>query len=129
MGTSANWTNRAGWILSGLIIAFLIMDAGMKIAEVPVSVDTTVALGFPAHLVRPLGILLLAGTLLYALPQTSLIGAIIVTGYLGGAIATQLRVENPLFSHVLFGGYFGLVLWGGLYLRNPDFRQLVSVRT
>jgi hypothetical protein len=124
----AHWAWRAGWILSGLTIAFLTLDAGMKIAEAPISIDATAELGYPAHLVRPMGMLLLVSTLLYALPQTSLIGAILVTGYLGGAVATQFRVENPLFSHVFFGVYIGLLLWGGVYLRKPAFRTLISLR-
>jgi hypothetical protein len=127
MQISEKWTQRGGWLLSGLTIAFLILDAIMKILEVPISVDTTAALGYPAYLVRPMGMVLLASTLLYALPQTTLMGAILVTGYLGGAIATQLRVENPLFSHVLFGVYVGLLLWGGIYLRKPGLRALLAL--
>ena len=75
-----------------------------------------------------LGVILLACTLLYAAPPTALLGAILLTAYLGGAVATHLRVESPLFSHVLFGVYLALLVWGGLYLRNPRIRALLSLR-
>ena len=84
-------------------------------------------LGWPAdaNVARTLGIIGLISTALYALPRTSVLGAILLTGYLGGAIATNMRVGSPLFSHTLFSVYLGIILWGGLYLRDPRVRALI----
>ena len=78
---------------------------------------------------RVLGALLLAGTLLFAAPRTAVLGAILLTAYLGGAVAAHVRVGNPLFTHVLFGVYLGVLLWGGLYLRDIRIRALIPLRT
>ncbi|HEY9091349.1 DoxX family protein [Parasphingorhabdus sp.] len=121
------WLIRIGWVLSGLVIAFFLLDAGMKMTGADVSVSATVALGYPAHQVRAIGFILLILTGLYAIPRTSVLGALGATGYLGGAVAAQLRVESPLISHVLFGVYLGLMLWGGLYLREPRLRTLLPL--
>jgi DoxX-like protein len=119
-----------GWVLSGLVIAFLLMDATMKLLALPIVLETQEPLGFSgAGLARGLGVLLLACTLLYAAPQTAVLGAILLTGYLGGAVVTHVRVGNPLFSHILFGVYVGVFLWLGLYLRDPRLRALVPLRT
>jgi len=117
-----------GWVLSGLMIAFLVMDAAMKLLALPVVLETQAPLGFVgAATARGLGVLLLACTLLYALPRTAVLGAILLTGYLGGAVATHVRVGDPLFSHVLFGVYVGVLLWLGLYLRDARLRGLVPL--
>ena len=119
-----------GWVLSGLAIAFLLMDATMKLLALPVVLETSGPLGFPGvAMVRGLGVLLLVCTLLYAAPQTAVLGAILLTGYLGGAVVTHVRVGDPLFSHILFGVYVGVFLWLGLYLRDPRLRALVPLRT
>jgi hypothetical protein len=119
-----------GWVLSGLVIAFLLMDATMKLLALPIVLETQEPLGFSgAGLARGLGVLLLACTLLYAAPQTAVLGAILLTGYLGGAVVTHVRVGDPLFSHILFGVYVGVFLWLGLYLRDPRLRALVPLRT
>jgi hypothetical protein len=119
-----------GWVLSGLAIAFLLMDATMKLLALPVVLETSGPLGFPgAAMARGLGVLLLVCTLLYAAPQTAVLGAILLTGYLGGAVATHVRVGNPLFSYVLFGVYVGVFLWLGLYLRDERLRALVPLRS
>ena len=117
----------AGWVISGLVILFLVMDAGMKLVPIQPVFDTMKTLGWPADpaLMRSLGVLTLASALLYAWPRTALIGAILLTAYLGGAIATHVRVGSPLFSHILFGVYLGMLLWGGLYLREPRLRALL----
>ena len=117
----------AGWVISGLVILFLVMDAGMKLVPIQPVFDTMKTLGWPADpaLMRSLGVLTLASALLYAWPRTALIGAILLTAYLGGAVATHVRVGSPLFSHILFGVYLGLLLWGGLYLREPRLRALL----
>ncbi|MDB6091524.1 MAG: hypothetical protein JWN85_4308 [Gammaproteobacteria bacterium] len=108
----------AGRALTMLSVLFLLMDAGMKVAGARVSVDATVALGFEAAHARVMGTILLVATLLYAFPRTSILGAILITGYLGGAVAVHLQHHNPLASHVLSGVYVGLFVWGGLYLRS-----------
>ncbi len=118
-----------GWVLSGLAIAFLLMDATMKLMALPIVLETSAPLGFAgADMARGLGIVLLVSTLLYAAPQTAVLGAILLTGYLGGAVATQVRVDSPLFSHVLFGVYLGIFIWGGLYLRDASVRALLPLR-
>lgn len=117
-----------GWVLSGLMIAFLVMDAAMKLLALPVVLETQAPLGFAgAATARGLGVLLLACTLLYAAPQTAVLGAILLTGYLGGSVAVHLRVGDPLFTHILFGVYLGLLLWLGLYLRDARLRALVPL--
>lgn len=122
--TTLVWTGR---ILSGLVIAFLLMDAVMKLVPVKPVLDTMQTLGFNSTdaLARGLGILLVVCTALYAFPKTALLGALLLTGYLGGAIAIQLRAGNPLFSHILFGGYVGILMWTGLLIRNGQIRSLL----
>jgi hypothetical protein len=118
-----------GWAMSGLVIAFMLMDATMKLLVLPIVVETGAQLGFAgADMARNLGILLLACTILYAVPRTTVLGAILLTGYLGGAVATHVRVGSPLFSHVLFGVYLAVLLWGGLYLRDERLRRLMPLR-
>lgn len=118
-----------GRILSGLVIAFLVFDAGIKLVPIPIVTETMQQLGYSTSetLARGLGVLLLACTALYAFPKTSILGAILLTGYLGGAIATHLRVGSPVFSHLLFGVYLGLMLWGGLWLRDARLHQLIPL--
>lgn len=121
------WTGRA---LSGLVILFLVADAAMKLVPLPVVVETMGQLGYPAStdLARGLGVLLLLCTALYAFPRTSVLGAILLTGYMGGAMATHLRIGSPLFSHTLFGFYLGLMIWGGLYLRDERLRAFLPLK-
>jgi len=115
-----------GWGLSGLVIAFLLLDATMKILALPVVLEAGKQIGFPGvSMARGLGLVLLACTLLYLVPRTSVLGAILVTAYLGGAVATHVRLGNPLFSHVLFGVYVGIAMWGGLALRQPRLLEIV----
>jgi len=116
-----------GRVLSGLAITFLLLDAAMKLVPLAPVTDAMQGLGFAGSdtLARGLGVLLLACTILYAIPRTAPLGALLLTGYLGGAIAVQLRAGNPLFSHILFGGYIGLVLWAGLLLRHNPLRSLL----
>lgn len=121
----------AGRVLTGLTVAFLVIDAGMKIVGIPQVGETAVQLGWPgdAGLWRAIGLLLLACTLLYAWPRTALLGAVLLTGYLGGTIATHVRAGSPLFTHVLFGFYLALAMWGGLWLRRPELRALLPLVT
>ena len=119
-----------GWVLSALIIAFLLVDATMKLMVLPVVVETGRTLGFEGGgSARVLGFVLLISTLLYITPWTNVLGAILLTAYLGGSVATHVRVGSPLFSHTLFGVYLGVMLWGGLYLRDVRVRQLIPLRT
>lgn len=119
---------RTGWTLSGIVIAFLLMDSTMKLLALPVVTEASTALGWPgdAGTARLLGALLLSITLLYAVPRTSVLGAILLTGYLGGAVATHARIGSPLLTHVLFGVYLGVLAWAGLYLRNKKLRDLLA---
>lgn len=124
---AARWT---GYVMSGLVILFLLFDGGIKLVPLEIVTETSAQIGLPTDqsFARLLGILTLIGVLLYAVPQTSVLGAILLTGYMGGAIATHLRIDSPLFSHTLFGVYLGLLIWGGLYLREPRLRALIPFR-
>ena len=122
------WMYRVGWGMSGLMILFLLFDGVSKLALEQHVVAATTMIGYPQELIQPLGIICLACTILYAIPRTSVLGAILLTGYLGGAIASKVRIEDPLFASTLFGVYFGLLVWGGLYLRDGRLRALVSMR-
>jgi hypothetical protein len=122
--------HRAGWAMSGLAIAFLLMDASMKLLALPVVLRAQAELGFEGEgMARELGAILLACTLLYAAPQTAVLGAIMLTGFLGGAVAVKLRIGDPLFTHVLFGVYVGVLVWGGIYLRDAKLRQILPLRS
>jgi hypothetical protein len=125
--------NKAIWIgrtLSGLVILFLVADSAMKLVPLPIVPETMGQLGYPTsvELARGLGIITLLCTALYAFPRTAVLGAILLTGYMGGAMATHLRVGSPPFSHTLFGLYLGLMIWGGLYLRDERLRALIPLR-
>jgi DoxX-like protein len=122
------WKRRIGWILSGLAILFLTFDAIAKIVLVEAVAKGSVELGYPVSTMVPIGIVLLTCVLIYAVPRTAVIGAVLLTGYLGGAIATHVRVDNPLFSHILFPIYVAIFIWGGLYLRDARVRALLVSR-
>jgi len=122
----------AGYVLSGLVILFLLFDAGLKLVSPETAIKYSPPdLGWPLDVptMTMLGILLLIPTLLYIWPRTAILGAILITGYLGGAIGTHVRINSPLFSHSLFGVYLGIMLWGGLWLRDPRLRALIPLRT
>lgn len=118
------WTGR---VLSALVVLFLVMDFGMKLADLPIVTQTGLQLGWPAGTARELGMILAVCTVLYAYPRTAVLGAILLTGYLGGAVATHLRVGSPVFSHTLFGVYIGVMAWAGLWLRDPRLRALLPL--
>jgi hypothetical protein len=120
------WTGR---ILSGLVVLFLIPDGIIKFIKPAPVVETFAHVGLPLSLANTLGILLLACAAIYAFRRTSVLGAILLTGYLGGAVATHLRVGDPLFSHILFPTYLGVLLWLGLYLRDDRLRTLIPLRS
>jgi hypothetical protein len=120
----------AGQILSGLVALFLLMDGAMKLVPLQPVIDVTAQLGWPvdAATLRALGLILIASTLLYLYPRTALLGAILITAYLGGAVATHVRIASPLVSHTMFGVYLGLAAWGGLWLRYAELRRLLPLR-
>jgi hypothetical protein len=110
------WTGR---VLTGLAVLFLTFDAGMKLFRLAPAVQGTLELGYPESVIFWLGALQVICLALYLVPRTALLGAVLWTGYLGGAIASHVRLQHPLFSHVLFPVYVALLLWGGLCLRRP----------
>lgn len=124
VSSAALWTGR---VLSALIVLFMIFDGAIKLPPLDIVTQTMVQLGWPAdpNVARMLGIIGLISTALYALPRTSVLGAILLTAYMGGAIATKVRLDSPLFSHTLFGVYLGIILWAGLFLRDPRLRALI----
>ena len=119
------WTGR---IMSALPALFLLVDGVGKLVKPAPVVEGTVQLGYPESVLVGLGIVLLACTVLYVIPRTAVLGAILLTGYLGGAVATHVRVGSPLFSHILFPVYLAVLLWGGLYLRDERLRALIPLR-
>jgi hypothetical protein len=123
--TKTLWTGR---ILSGFVTAFLLFDATIHLLKPAPVVEGFAKLGFPIRLAVPLGIIMLVCLLLYVVPRTSILGAILLTGYLGGAVATQMPTGNSLFGEVLFPVYVGVMVWGGLYLRDARLRTLIPWR-
>lgn len=119
------WTAR---VLGGLVVLFLLFDGGGKVLGLEPSVEGTMELGFPESAVTPVGWILLVVTALYAVPRTAVLGAILLTGYLGGAVAVHLRLENPLLSHTLFPVYVGIMAWAALLLSDVRVRELVPWR-
>jgi DoxX-like family len=117
----AVWTGRA---MSVLVILFLTMDAVMKLVDPSFVQDANKQLDYSSGFDRPLGLLLLAITVLYALPATTFSGPVLMTGYLGGAVASHFRIGSPLFSHILFAVYIGILAWGGMWLRDTRPRRL-----
>lgn len=118
----------AGWVISALAILFLTFDGVVKIIQHPEAINATTQLGYPANLVFGIGLLELVCLAGYVIPPTSVLGAILLTGYLGGAVATQVRVGSDLFS-VIFPVIIGLLLWGGLYWRNERLRALIPLQS
>ena len=114
----------AGRIISALPALFLLMDGVMKLFKPAVVVEGTVKLGYPESTIVGMGIVLLASTVLYVIPRTAILGAILLTGYLGGAVATHVRVGEGPFP-VLFPVFFGVLIWLGLYLRDVRLRALI----
>ena len=130
MVDKARLARATGHALSGLLIAFMVFDAGAKLVPLDVVMTTTAELGYPRSpaLTRTLGLVGLACTMLYAFPRTAVLGAILITAYMGGAVATHLRVGSPLFSHILFGAYLAMIAWAGLFLRDARIRALLPLR-
>ena len=118
----------AGWIVTGLVGAFLAMSASFKFFTPDIVRETLGGLGWPAHHDLMIGIIETVCVVLYLVPRTAVLGAVLETALLGGAIATNVRVDNPLFSHELFGVYLGILVWLGLWLRDPRVRALLPLR-
>ena len=127
VSNGALWTGRA---VSAVIVLFITFDGAIKLPPLDIVTQTMSELGWPAepNVARLIGVVGLISTALYAIPRTSVLGAILLTAYMGGAISTHVRIGNPLFSHTLFGVYLGIILWGGLYLRDPRIRALIPFR-
>ena len=122
---ATTWTGRT---LSGLAAAFLIFDSIGKLLRVQPVIEGTVSLGYPVGVILPLGVTLLTCVLVYLVPRTAILGALLLTGYLGGAVATHVRVGNPLFTHALFPIYVAALVWGGLVLRDRQLRAFLPLR-
>ena len=118
--------SRTGTVLTVLLTAFLLFDAVPKILQFPFVVQATEAMGFAASAVPVIGTVLLVCLALYLVPRTAILGAVLLTGYLGGAVCAQLRIEAPVFSTMLFPVYFGILVWVALYLRSPQLRRVVA---
>jgi hypothetical protein len=112
-----------GWVITILVLLFLLVDAGMKVASASESVKGSVKLGWPEHQVQGLGIVLLLCTILYAIPRTAILGAIFLSCYLGGAVAIMSRVNEPYYFPIIFG----ILVWVGVYLRIPALRAVFPV--
>jgi hypothetical protein len=118
------WTGR---VLSTLVVLFLIFDGLIKLLNIEAVQKATLELGYPQSTTLAIGIIVLTCAALYAFPRTAVLGAVLVTALCGGAIASQLRIGSPMFSHVLFGFYLALVAWGGLWLRSDDVRSMLPL--
>ena len=124
-GVAPNWRRCVGLGLSVVAILFFSLDATGKLLQVEPVLKGTIELGWPVTAVVPLGLLLLAGAILYAVPRTAVFGAIYLTGFLGGAVATHYRIGSPLMTHILFGVYVAAIMWTGLVLRFPALLSAV----
>lgn len=118
------WT---GYIISGLVAAFLLLDGVAKLFKPAPVVEATTQLGYPETAIVPIGIILIVCTVLYLIPKTSVLGAILLTGYLGGAVATHVRVSGGAFP-IIFPVVFGILVWGGIYLRDGRLGELIPLR-
>ncbi|CAM5795299.1 MULTISPECIES: DoxX family protein [Brevibacillus] len=119
------WTAR---IMSGLVILFMLFDSIFKFIQPAPVVEGTLQLGYAQHHLAVIGTLGLISTILYAIPRTAFLGAVLLTGYFGGAIATHIRMDAPLFSHVLFPVYLAVLAWGAIWLRNERARKLIPLQ-
>jgi hypothetical protein len=118
--------SRTGTVLTVLLALFLVVDAVPKLLQMPMVVEATQQMGFDASAVPIIGAVLLVCLVLYLVPRTAILGAVLLTGYLGGAVCAQLRIEAPVFSTMLFPVYFGILVWVALYLRSPQLRRVVA---
>lgn len=128
-GTTQRGRRIAGIVCTSVAALFLALDTVLKVLVLKAAVEGTASLGYPAHTVFWIGGLEMVCLALYLLPQTSVLGAVLMTGYLGGAVASHVRIESPLLTHTVFPVYVALFLWAGLYLREPRLRALVPLRS
>ncbi len=119
------WTGR---VMTTLFVLFMLMDAGMKLVPLTPVIETMTKMQLPVSMARPIGIIELASLALFLWPRTAVLGAVLFTGVFGGAIASHWRLDDPLFSHTLFGVYLGILMWGGLWLRDGRLRALMPFR-
>lgn len=119
------WTGR---IMSAFAVLFMLFDSITKLMKTPQVVEATANLGYPESMIPIIGLILLVLIILYVIPNTTIFGAILLTGYLGGAVASNLRIMSPLFSNTLFPIYFAIILWGGIYLRDDLIREFIPFR-
>ena len=125
--TAPAWTRLwVGRVISALMIVLMLIDAGIKILKLPAAVEGTVRLGYPASTVLPIGVIALVCVLLYGIPRTSILGAILLTGYFGGATATQVRVQDAWY---IFPPVLDVLIWVGLYLRDDRLRTLIPLHS
>jgi hypothetical protein len=117
-----------GSILTGLVSTFLAFDVVLKVLQLAPAVETTTQLGYPVETILWIGLIELVFLVLYLVPRTSILGAVLLTGYLGGAIATHVRVGSPLLGYTFFPIYVAAMVWGGIYLRDARLRELLPVR-
>ena len=120
-----------GYAMSALVVLFMIFDGAIKLIPIDAVIQASAALGLPTSVgfARGLGLVGLICTALYAYPRTSILGAVLLTGYYGATVLAHVRIDDPLFSHTLFGVYLGLIAWGGLYLRDESLREIFPLRT
>ena len=123
--TSSKKMKITGWVLSILAILLLLVDGFAKLIKPEPVIQATLQLGYPEGTITTIGILAIICAIIYAIPRSAFLGAILLTGFLGGAIATHFRINNPLFSHTLFPVYVLLFIWLGLYLRSASLRKLL----
>ena len=123
--TAKVWTGRT---MGGIVILFMLMDTSFKFIVNEEVIKGTTDLGFQTYHLPIIGTLSLIATLLYIIPRTEILGAILLTGYWGGAIATHVRLDNPLFTHILFPVYLGILVWGALWIKNERLRKLILNR-
>jgi hypothetical protein len=129
-GTSTESKSRiwVGRVLAGVAVLFLLFDGVTKIIKIQPVIDGMGKLGYPVDLAPAIGVIVLVCVALYVIPRTAVLGAILLTGFLGGAVASQLRIGQPLLGYTLFPTYIAIMLWGGLYLRDVRLRELIPLR-
>ena len=120
------WSGR---IISILVILFLLFDGITKLLKIDEVVKATVQLGYPENIIPVIGVVLLICTIIYLIPRTSVFGAVLLTAYLGGAVATNLRISNPLFSNTLFPVYIGILLWAGIFLQDNNLKEIIPFKS
>ena len=128
-GVPHGWRRAAGTICTIVAALFLAFDTVLKVLRLGPAVEATTSLGYPGDSVVWIGAVELVCVVLYVVPRTAVLGTVLMTGYLGGAVATHVRISSPLLTHTLFPVYVALLLWGGLYLREPRLRALAPVRS